>query len=256
MNPRNRVAMVTGGASGLGRACVDRLRRDGAIVAVVDRAPKGIERLTSDGVTAYQCEIADPAGLELVFNEVRERFGRVSILINCAGIATPGSVVRRGAPMPLEEFRQVVAVNLLGTINAIRCAAAQMIESHAADPAECEHGVIINTSSIAATDGQVGQAAYAASKGGVSALVLPLARELGEYGIRVNAIAPGVFETPMTLALPQKSREVVFAAVPPFPKRPGRPEEFADAVSFLVTQAFINGAVIRLDGGLRMPARY
>jgi len=158
--------------------------------------------------------------------------------------------------MPLEEFRRVIAVNLLGTINAIRCAAAQMIEAHAASPEVEEHGVIINTTSIASTDGQVGQAAYAASKGGVSAMVLPLARELGDYGIRVNAIAPGVFETPMTLSLPEKSRAVVFAAVPPSPKRPGRPEEFADTVAFLVSQTFINGAVVRLDGGLRMPARY
>ncbi len=256
MRLRDRVVVVTGGASGLGRASAERMQQEGARVAVIDRNPAAVQSVAGAGIPAWECDISDAAGVERVFVEIRERLGRVAVLINCAGIATPGSVVRTGKPMPLEEFRQVIAVNLLGTINAIRCAAAQMIESHAENPAEPEHGVIINTTSIAATDGQVGQAAYAASKGGVAAMVLPLARELGDYGIRINAIGPGVFETPMTLSLSQKSRDVIFSAKPPSPKRPGRPEEFAETALFLVSQTFINGAVVRLDGGLRMPARY
>jgi NAD(P)-dependent dehydrogenase (short-subunit alcohol dehydrogenase family) len=156
--------------------------------------------------------------------------------------------------MPLDEFRQVVEVNLLGTINTMRLAVEQM----AATPrttTDDEAGVIVNTASIAAFDGQIGQAAYAASKAGVAALTLPMARELGDLGIRVMCVAPGVFATPMTLDLPQKSRDVVFAAKPPFPQRPGRPEEFASVVRSIIEAPMLNGEVIRLDGGLRMPAR-
>ncbi len=150
----------------------------------------------------------------------------------------------------------MIEVNLIGTINAIRCAAAHMVESFQADPEASEHGVIVNTTSIAATEGQMGQAAYSASKGAVWSMIVPLSRELGDYRIRINGISPGVFATPMTLSLPEKSQKVIFSAKPPCPTRPGQPEEFADLAAYMVTQPFLNGAVIRLDGGLRMPARY
>lgn len=252
----DRVAVVTGGASGLGLACVQRLVQEGAIVAAIDANPSALGALSATGVRGWQCDVSDPDAMEAAFDQIRSQLGRTSILINCAGIATPGSVIRKGAPMPLEEFRRVIEVNVLGTINAVRCAAAQMIEAFGDDPDAPETGVIVNTTSIAATDGQVGQAAYSASKGAVASMILPLARELGEYRIRINGISPGVFATPMTLSLPEKSQQVIFSAKPPCPARAGLPHEFADLAAYLVTQSFINGTVVRLDGGLRMPARY
>lgn len=256
MEVKNKVAVVSGGTSGLGMATARRLRACGARVAIIDADGQRVRALVDEGVHAWHADVTDAKRIEAVFDEMRDRLGAVAILVNCAGVATPGSVVRRDGPMPLAEFRRVVHVNLLGTLNTLRCAAAQMVDTALnAAPGE-ENGVIINTSSIAATEGQVGQAAYAASKGGVSSMTLPLARELGRYGVRVNAIAPGVFETPMTLSLPEKSREVVFSALPPYPSRPGKPEEFADLVSSIIAQPMVNGCVIRLDGGLRMPARY
>ena len=248
-----RVAVVTGGASGLGAATARALAQAGARVAVLDRdgaAAQGTAEAI--GAQGWSLDVADDAGAESVFAEILARLGPVSILVNCAGIADPGSVVRQGKAMPLDEFRRVVEVNLLGAINCIRCAVPQMIEARVQ---EQEAGVIVNTASIAAFDGQMGQAAYAASKGGVAGMVLPLARELGNYGIRVMGIAPGVFATPMTLGLPERSREVVFAARPPFPPRPGQPEEFAALVLAILDNPMLNGEVIRLDGGLRMPAR-
>lgn len=256
MNINQRVVAITGGTSGLGLACVHRLAREGARVAVIAVDGPAVARMKSDGIAAWECDVADAANVDRVFQEIRQTMGPVAVLVNCAGVATPGSILRKGAPMGLDEFRRVVAVNLLGSIYSIRCAAAQMMATRLAEPGADESGVIINTASIAATEGQVGQAAYAASKGGIASMVLPLARELGDYGIRVNAIAPGVFETPMTLSLPEKSRQIVFAAEPPFPRRPGRPDEFADTVAFLIGSPYVNGAVIRLDGGLRMPARF
>lgn len=247
---QGRVAVVTGGASGLGAAVAHALQACGAQVVALDRAapadaPQGVDWMAVD--------VADDDAMERAFERIRERHGPVYVLVNCAGVAQPGSVVRKGQAMPLAEFEQVLAVNLLGSINAIRCAVPQMIEARR-DPS-AQAGVVINTASIAAFDGQVGQAAYAASKGGCAGMVLPLARELGEWGIRVMGIAPGVFETPMTLGLAPASREIVFSAVPPFPRRAGRPEEFARLVLDIVFNPMLNGEVIRLDGGLRMPAR-
>lgn len=241
------VAAVTGGASGLGAATVQALRAAGATVAVIDRTVDAAD------AHAFQADVASDVQIEAVFDTIAARLGRVSILVNCAGIADPGSVQRRGEPMPLDEFRRVIDINLLGAINCIRCAVPQMIEGRA--DLQAEAGVIVNTASIAAFDGQMGQAAYAASKAGVAGMVLPLARELGDHGIRVMAIAPGVFETPMTLNLSPRSRDVVFAAVPPFPQRPGQPQEFAELVLAIVGNRMLNGEVIRLDGALRMPAR-
>lgn len=250
---QGRVAVITGGASGLGAATALALTSAGARVALIDRDAAAVDAVArSMGVAGHAADVAEADRIEQVFAEIGATLGPAAVLVNCAGVAEPGSVVRRGTAMPLPEFRRVVEINLLGTINCIRCVVPQMIESRVGTD---EAGVIINTASIAAFDGQVGQAAYAASKGGVAGMVLPLARELGDHGIRVVGIAPGVFETPMTTSLPPKSRDVVFAAVPPFPKRPGRAEEFAALVLDIIGNPMLNGEVIRLDGGLRMPAR-
>lgn len=226
-------------------------------MVLIDQDAQALERFArSIGAAAFAADVSNAPAIESAFQEIGTRMGPVSLLVNCAGIATPGSVVRRGQPMPLDEFRRVIEINLLGTINCIRCAVPQMIEGGSGRLARgADAGVIVNTSSIAAFDGQVGQAAYGASKGGVAGLVLPLTRELGDYGIRVMGIAPGVFETPMTLNLPEKSRDTVFAAVPPYPKRAGMPDDFAALVLSIMDNPMLNGDVIRLDGGLRMPAR-
>ena len=248
-----RVAVVTGGASGLGAATAQALRAAGAQVALIDRDAAAVMAVAAVmGATGFAADVSDAGAIEAVFAQIEARLGHTALLINCAGIADPGSVVRRGAAMPLAAFRRVIEINLLGAINCIRCAVPQMIEGRLGD---AEAGVIVNTASIAAFDGQMGQAAYAASKGGVAGMVLPLARELGEHGIRVMGIAPGVFETPMTLNLSPQSRDVVFAAIPPFPKRPGQADEFSALVLAIITNPMLNGEVIRLDGGLRMPAR-
>lgn len=245
-----RVAVVTGGASGLGAATARALRDCGARTVVLDRAEGGE---TADGIARIAVDVSDDAAMEHAFGQILAVYGPVYVLVNCAGVAAPASVVRRGQAMPLSVFEQVIAVNLFGTINAVRCAVPQMIEAR--EGTQAQAGVVINTASIAAFDGQVGQAAYAASKGGCAGMVLPLARELGEHGIRVMGIAPGVFDTPMTQGLPQASRDVVFAATPPFPPRPGQPDEFARLVLDILFNPMLNGEVIRLDGGLRMPAR-
>lgn len=257
---RDKVAVVTGGASGLGYASAAALAAAGARVVILDRDDQAVAsavQALGQGVTGQVVDVTQDPAVERVFEHIEGTVGPVSVLVNCAGIADPGNVVRQGQAMPLAAFERVVAVNLLGTINCIRCAVPQMINarSDAGLPAGAEAGVIINTASIAAFDGQMGQAAYAASKGGVAGMVLPLARELGDYGIRILGIAPGVFETPMTLGLPPRSREVVFAAVPPYPQRPGLPQEFAQLVLAMLDNPMLNGEVVRLDGALRMPAR-
>jgi len=250
------VALVTGGASGLGAATALVLREYGARVVVLDADAAAVQAIGDEaGMHAFRIDVADEAAVEALFARIESDIGPVSVLVCCAGIPTPGSVVRAGQPMPLDEYSRVIEVNLLGTLNCIRCAVPQMINHRPADEPEAESGVIIVTSSIAAQDGQVGQAAYSASKGGVAGMVLPLARELGDYGIRIMGISPGVFSTPMTEGLPERSREIVFSAVPPFPKRPGQAGEFADLVMAIIRNPMLNGDTIRLDGGLRMPAR-
>lgn len=260
MNVRDKVAVVTGGASGLGYATAEALADAGARVVLLDRDEPAVDaavQALGRGVTGRVLDVTHDEAVEQVFAQIESTVGPVSVLVNCAGIAEPGNVVRQGQAMALSTFERVVAVNLLGTINCIRCAVPQMINARtdAGLPDGAEAGVIINTASIAAFDGQMGQAAYAASKGGVAGMVLPLARELGDWGIRILGIAPGVFETPMTLGLPPRSREVVFAAVPPYPQRPGQPQEFARLVLAMLDNPMLNGEVVRLDGGLRMPAR-
>ncbi|MCF8169165.1 MAG: SDR family NAD(P)-dependent oxidoreductase [Rhodoferax sp.] len=254
MKIKDKTAIVTGAASGLGRAVSAMLLESGARVAMLDHAVGVLNDASLLGGKGFVVDVSDEKGTAAAFESVLEMLGPVSILVNCAGVAQPGSVMRKGHPMPLAEFRRVIEINLLGTINCMRLAVAQM-NRYKDDQGDEEVGIVVNTASIAAFDGQMGQAAYSASKAGVAAMTLPLARELGDLGVRVMCVAPGVFATPMTLDLPEKSRDVVFSAKPPFPSRPGRPEEFAAMVRAIIEIPMLNGEVIRLDGALRMPAR-
>lgn len=248
---RRASAIVTGAGSGLGAATAARLRQAGYCVTGVD-----ISFLAPDDAPDFVQEISDvtsdSAAKAVVARHVA-RWGAPHALVNCAGIAAPGNTLRRDGPLPLEIFRRVMDINATGTFNYIRLAAAEMQK---AEPGpDQERGVIINTSSIAAYEGMVANAAYAASKGAVSAMTLPLAREFGKFGIRVMAIAPGVFSTPMVSGMGEVSGSLVAAMRPPFPDRTGEPDEFAELVLSILNQRYLNGSVIRLDGGLRAPPR-
>jgi NAD(P)-dependent dehydrogenase (short-subunit alcohol dehydrogenase family) len=245
-----RAAIVTGAASGLGLATAEMLKGQGARVALLDidgaRVAEAAERLGGIGL---QCDVGDAASAEHALAAARDAHGAAAILVNCAGIAAGKRIVGRDGPMQLAEFELVIRVNLLGTFNLLRLAAADMT---ALEPdGEGERGVIVNTASVAAFDGQIGQAAYAASKGGIAALTLPAARELARFGVRVMTIAPGIFETPMLRGLPEKVQASLGASVP-FPNRMGRPEEYASLVRQIVENPMLNGEVIRLDGAIRM----
>lgn len=250
-------AIVTGAASGLGYATAIRLADEGYTVTAVDLDERALDQAfanRADGrIRPAACNVADAERAEALFAEHLEQNGAVKVLVNCAGIAAPGATLQPGGPLSLDAFRQVLEVNVTGTFNFIRLAARQMQE--ATGGVDDQRGVIINTSSVAAFDGMVGQPAYSASKGAVAAMTLPLARELGRYGIRVMAIAPGVFSTPMVSGMPQRSRDVVGALRPPFPDRLGEAHEFAALVSAIVMNRMLNGEVIRLDGGIRLPPR-
>lgn len=246
-------AVVTGGASGLGAATAERLARAGCRVAVLDineaAARASAERIGGLGIA---CDVADSASAEAAMATARAAHGAVRVLVNCAGIGTAGRIVGRDGPLKLDAFERVIRVNLIGTFNMLRLAAAEM---STADPLEeNERGVIVNTASIAAFEGQVGQAAYAASKGGVASLTLPAARELARAGVRVMTIAPGLFHTPMVAQLPPEIQASLGAGIP-YPPRLGLPEEYAALVEHIVLNRFLNGEVIRLDGALRMAPR-
>lgn len=245
-------AIVTGAASGLGAATVARLRAAGFRVTGVDRDFEGPGQ-DDPGLWFEQADVTSDTDAERIVGAHVARWGALRVLVNCAGIAAPGATLRPSGAMPLDEFRRVMEVNVTGTFNYLRLAARAMQDAPA--DADGERGVIINTSSIAAFDGMVGQAAYAASKGAVASMTLPLARELGKFGIRVMAIAPGVFSTPMVNGMPPKSRDIVTGMRPPHPDRIGHPQEFAELVMSIIAQHYLNGHVIRLDGGLRMPPR-
>jgi len=254
MDIAGQAAIVTGGGSGLGRATALALAEAGARVAVLDVNERAAtEAAAAIGAVAIACDVTDEGALEAAFAAARERHGPARVLVNCAGIGPAARIVARdGKPLPLGDFRRVIEVNLVGTFNAMRLAAAEM---SALEPlAEGERGVIVSTASVAAYEGQIGQAAYAASKGGVVGLTLPAARELARFGVRVVAIAPGIFATPMLMALPQNAQDSLAASVP-FPPRLGRPEEYAALALFLVRSPMINGEVVRLDGALRMAPR-
>ena len=248
-----QAAIVSGGASGLGRATAKALAEAGVKVAILDLNEAAAQQTADDtGGFAIGADVTDAASVEAAFAAARERHGPARIAVNCAGVGTAGRIVGREGPLPLEAFQRVVEVNLIGSFNVMRLAAAEM--SALETLAEGERGIIISTASVAAYEGQVGQAAYSASKGGIVALTLPAARELARYGVRVVAIAPGVFATPMVDGLPQGVRQSLAASVP-FPSRLGRPEEYAALVLHLCGNLMINGEVIRLDGALRMAPR-
>jgi NAD(P)-dependent dehydrogenase (short-subunit alcohol dehydrogenase family) len=253
------VAIVTGGASGLGAATAARLAGQGATVVILDLPTSEGEQTAANlphvgpARHAFQpADVQDPEAVEAAVAAAIQR-GPLRILVNCAGIGTPGKVVGRdGSAMPLEQFAKVVRVNLIGTFNVIRLAAAAMVANSPTE--DGERGVILNTASIAAFDGQIGQASYSASKGGIVGMTLPLARDLAQSGIRVNTIAPGIFDTPLMNAAPQNVKDVLAAGVPN-PSRFGRPDEYAALALHIIENQYLNGEVIRLDGALRMPPR-
>ena len=248
-----RTFIVTGGGSGLGAAVVRMLAGAGANVVIADRDAGAGERIAGEtGATFIETDVTREADGEAAVELALARFGRLHGLVNCAGVAPGEKVVGRDGPHGLDSFSRTIAVNLVGTFNMIRLAAAAIARQE--PEAEGERGVIVSTASVAAFDGQIGQAAYAASKGGVAAMTLPIARELARHGIRVVAIAPGIFETPMMAGMPQEVRDSLGRSVP-FPPRLGKPDEFAALVRHIVGNVMLNGEVIRLDGALRMAAR-
>jgi NAD(P)-dependent dehydrogenase (short-subunit alcohol dehydrogenase family) len=252
MNLQGQVAIVTGAASGLGRATAEMLAGEGATVAMLDLDEQALGAAADAvGGRSFALDVADAGSVESVLPEI-EALGPVRVLVNCAGVAPAGRMVGRDGPMSLASFERVVRVNLVGTFNTMRLAVAAMARLERM--AGGERGVIVNTASVAAFEGQIGQTAYAASKGGVAALTLPAARELASQGIRVMAIAPGLFGTPMLLGLPERVQESLAASVP-FPGRLGEPAEYAALVSHIIRNPMLNGSVIRLDGALRMAAR-
>jgi NAD(P)-dependent dehydrogenase (short-subunit alcohol dehydrogenase family) len=253
MEVNGHAALVSGGASGLGAETARALARAGARVALLDVSLEQARGLAEEiGGLAVACDVADAASAEAAVAAARARHGPARIAVNCAGIAPPKRIVGRDGAMPLAEFKKVIEVNLIGTFNVMRLAAADMT---GLEPlADGERGVIVSTASVAAFEGQVGQAAYASSKGGVVALTLPAARELAPYGIRVLAIAPGLIATPMLMGLSEEVRDSLAAQVP-FPNRFGTPAEYAALVMHMIANPLLNGEVVRLDGALRMQPR-
>jgi len=253
MRLQGQSAIVTGGASGLGAATAEHLARAGCRVSVLDinqtAAAATAARIGGIGIA---CDVADAASAEAAMETARTAHGPSRILVNCAGVGTAGRIVGRDGPIQLAAFERVIRINLIGSFNLLRLAAADM---STLDPLEDgERGVIVNTASIAAYEGQVGQAAYAASKAGVVGMTLPAARELSRVGVRVVTIAPGLFNTPMVEGLPPEVQQSLAAGVP-FPPRLGLPQEYAALVEHIATNRFINGETIRLDGALRMAPR-
>lgn len=246
MNYDNHIALVTGGSSGMGKACVQYLKQHGMKVVVWDKQKDS----SSEADLSINCDVTHDESVEKAMKQTIAEVGAPRVCINCAGIAPAKRIVGKEGAMPLADFKLVIDVNLIGTFNVMRVVAHAMsgldIESQSQ-----ERGVIINTASIAAFEGQIGQAAYSASKGGIVAMTLPAARELAQHAIRVNTIAPGLIATPMLLSMPQEVQDNLAATVT-FPKRLGRPDEFASLVGHIIENGMINGEVIRLDGALRM----
>jgi NAD(P)-dependent dehydrogenase (short-subunit alcohol dehydrogenase family) len=250
MDIKGHAAIVTGGGSGLGAATAAELAKAGAKVALLDvnmdAATAHAEKI---GGIAVKCDVSDSASAEAAIKEANAKNGVARILINCAGIGVAKRIVGKEGPQPLADYERVIKINLIGSFNTLRLFAADLSK---ADPLDAgERGVAINTASVAAFDGQIGQAAYASSKGGIVGLTLPAARELAQFGIRVCAIAPGIFLTPMLQGLPEDVQKSLAAAVP-FPQLLGKPEEYASLARHIVENRYLNGEVIRLDGALRM----
>jgi NAD(P)-dependent dehydrogenase (short-subunit alcohol dehydrogenase family) len=253
MDINGHAAVVTGGASGLGAATATLLAHAGAKVACMDVNLDAAQKVAREiGGHAVRCDVTDAEQSAKALAEARERHGPARLLINCAGVGPAKRIVGRDGPMPLGDFERVVKINLIGTFNMIRLAAADM--QGLSPLAEGERGVIITTASVAAFEGQVGQSAYSASKGGVAALTMPAAREFAQFGIRVVCIAPGIFHTPMLMAIPEESQKSLAASVP-FPKALGRPDQYASLARHIIENSYLNGEVIRLDGALRMAPR-
>jgi NAD(P)-dependent dehydrogenase (short-subunit alcohol dehydrogenase family) len=247
--------VVTGGGSGLGAATIRRLAGAGATLVIADinaDAAKVVASEFGDRARFVATDVTDEASTQAAMDAATATFGALHGLVNCAGVGPAIKVLGRKGTHRLADFAKAVEINLIGTFNAIRLAAAAMVDNAPSDAGE--RGVIVNTASVAAFDGQIGQAAYSASKGGVVAMTLPIARELAEHGIRVMTIAPGIFDTPMLAALPEKARVSLGQQVP-FPPRLGKPEEYAALVEHIVGNQMLNGEVIRLDGAIRMAPR-
>ncbi|MEQ8445951.1 MAG: SDR family NAD(P)-dependent oxidoreductase [Pelagibacterium sp.] len=250
MDIAGKTAIVTGAASGLGAATAKTLAEAGARVAIFDReAEKGAIVATQIGGRFFPCDVADAASAEAAIADAMAALGTPSILVNCAGIGTAARIVGRDGPMPLDAFERVIRVNLVGSFNMMRLAADAMQQNE--PDANGQRGVVISTASVAAFEGQIGQAAYAASKGGIVSLTLPAAREFARFGVRVLAIAPGLFMTPLLEELPTEAIDALGQSIPN-PARLGKPEEFANLVLAMVGNDYLNGEVVRLDGALRM----
>ena len=253
MDIKGQTAIITGGASGLGAATAEAFAKAGAKVALLDINVGAAEQIANTlGGVAVKCDVTDEQSAIDALSEVQKKYGVGRVLVNCAGIGPPKRIVGRDGPMPLADYKKVIEINLIGTFNMMRLFATPL--SKAEPLAEGERGVIISTASVAAFEGQIGQAAYASSKGGVAALTMPAAREFAQFGIRVMTIAPGIFYTPMLSSLPEDAQKSLGASVP-FPPRLGRPEEYAELALSIVRNGYLNGEVIRIDGALRMAPR-
>ncbi len=252
MNVKDCIAVVTGGASGLGEATVRNLASGGGRIAIFDiQADKGeaLAKELGDNVIFANTDITSEESTQAGIKKAMDAFGGINVAVNCAGVGLAQKILGRKGPMSLDHFNKVIQINLVGTVNVIRLAVEQMVKNTPNE--EGEKGVIVNTGSVAATDGQIGQPAYSASKAGVNGMTLPIARECAEYGIRVCTINPGIFDTPMLAGAPENLREALGKMVP-FPQRLGRPSEYASLVQHIIENTMLNGEVIRLDGAIRM----
>ena len=252
MEIKNTVAVVTGGASGLGEATVRKIVSEGGKAAIFDLTEEKGNRLAEElgeNVIFIKTDVTDESGVQSAVKQTMETFGRITAVVNCAGIGSGEKTVSSKGPHRLDSFKKVIDVNLVGTFNVIRLTAEKMIDNDPND--EGERGVIINTASVAAFDGQIGQVAYSASKGGIVGMTLPIARDLASYGIRVMTIAPGLFKTPLFATLPDKVIASLEQMVP-FPQRLGHPSEYATLVQSIIENPMLNGETIRLDGAIRM----
>ena len=256
MQLEEKTAFITGAASGLGLAAAQRFISEGANVMLFDLDAERVKAAAAelgDRASWAAGDVSDEVQVQAAVQKTMETFGGLQINVNSAGIGAAGKTVGRDGPMPLEQFQRVIRVNLLGTFNVLRLCAAAM-QKNAPQTDDDERGVIINVASVAAYDGQMGQAAYSASKGGIVSMTLPIARDLARDGIRVMTVAPGIFSTPLMQASPQPVKDALIDMIQ-FPKRMGMPEEFADLAVYIVGSSYLNGEVIRLDAAIRMAAR-
>jgi NAD(P)-dependent dehydrogenase (short-subunit alcohol dehydrogenase family) len=254
MQLKDQSAIVTGGASGLGAATARALAAAGARVAVCDLNAKLAESVAAEiGGVAVVCDVSDASSAEAAIVAASKAHGPARVLVNCAGIGVAKRVIGREGPMPLADFEKVIRVNLIGSFNMLRLATAEMSKLEPLAP-NGERGVVISTASVAAYDGQIGQSAYSASKGGIVGMTLPIAREMAQFGIRVLTIAPGLFLTPLLAGLPQEAQDSLAAAIP-FPRRLGHADEFASLAMHMIDNPYLNGEVVRLDAALRMAPR-